>query len=168
MTALARMAVGIVVERRKAASQWIDYTWRPVAILPGEPDAAPWSVLASDAETTTFYAGMAHIELHRSETANYRDNLASGAPSVWVSLRATETQPPYKIVAVTVDPSEGESYTEAGDDLVDVVPMPDMIRHAMAAFVAEHHVERQFTKRKRVDADPEALARRTGRGNGHK
>lgn len=169
MTALARIAIGVVVERRKASSQWIDYIWRPVAILPGQPDAAPWTVLASDSEATTFYAGMAEIALHPTETANYRDNLTSGAPSVWVSLRATEAEPPYKIVAVTVDPAEGESYTEAGNDLVDVVPMPDMIRHAVAAFMTEHHVERQFTKRKRVEADPEALARRgPGRGNGHK
>ncbi len=160
MTALARITVGVVVERCKAASQWIDYVWRPVAILPGQPDAAPWAVLSSDAEATTFYAGTAEIELYRTETTNYRDNLASGSPSVWVSLRPTEGEPPYKIVAVTVDPAEGESYTEAGADLVDTVPMPDMIRDLVAAFVAEHHVEREFFKRKRDRANPEALARR--------
>ncbi len=160
MTALSRIGVGVVVERRKAASQWIDYTWRPVAILPGQPDVAPWTVLSSDGETTTFYAGTTGIELHRPETSNYRDNLASGNPSVWVSLRPTDADPPYKVVAATVDPAEGESYTEAGTDLVDTVPMPDMIRHAVAAFVAEHHVEREFFKRKRDRANPEALARR--------
>ncbi len=160
MTAFARIRVGVVVERRKAASQWIDYVWRPVTILPGQPDAAPWTVLSADAEATTFYAGTMEIELHRSETSNYRDNLASGAPAIWVSMRPTETDPPYKIVAATVDPAEGESYTEAGTDLVETVPMPEIIRHAVAAFVAEHHVERQFIKRKRDRADPEALARR--------
>ncbi|MEX0751503.1 MAG: DUF3305 domain-containing protein [Xanthobacteraceae bacterium] len=154
------MIVGVVVERRKAASPWIDFTWRPVAILPGQPDALPWTVLSSEDETTTFYAGTAEIDLYRMEAPNYRDNLASGAPSVWVALRPTEGDPPYKIAAVTVDPYEGESYTEAGNDLVDAVPMPDMIRHLVAAFVAEHPIERQFTKRKRNRADPEALARR--------
>ena len=43
--ALKSIPVGVVVERRKAASQWIDFLWRPVAVLPGEPEAKPWTVL---------------------------------------------------------------------------------------------------------------------------
>jgi hypothetical protein len=35
-----------------------------------------------------------------------------------------------------------------------------MLRDAIENFVAEHHVEREFVKRKRRRADPEALARR--------
>jgi hypothetical protein len=158
--ALARIPVGVVAERRKAASQWIDFVWRPVAVLPGQPDAAPWTVLGTEGGTTTFYAGRTEIELHRAETSNYRDNLASGSPSVWVALRPTETEPPYAIVMATVDPSEGEAFTETGTDLVEAVPMPDVIRDIVAAFVAEHHVERPFVKRKRDRANPEALARR--------
>ncbi len=50
--------------------------------------------------------------------------------------------------------------TEAGSDLVETVPMPNAIRRMVAAFVAEHHVEQPFVKRKRDRADPEALARR--------
>jgi hypothetical protein len=163
MSALSSIAVGIVVERSKANSQWIDFTWRPVTVLPGQPDAVPWTVLSAEGGTTTFYAGTTEIELHRSETSNYRDNLASGSPSVWISLRPTDADPPYAIIAATVDPAEGESFTEAGTDLVEAVPMPDVIRHAVAAFVAEHHVERAFVKRKRDRADPEALARRESR-----
>jgi len=34
------------------------------------------------------------------------------------------------------------------------------LRQTIAAFVAEHHVERVFKKRTRERADPEALARR--------
>jgi hypothetical protein len=163
MTAAGRMAVGVVVERRKAASQWIDFIWQPVTVLPGRPEAEPWTVLSRDGDRTTFYAGTLEIELHKSDTGNYRDNLASGAPSVWVALRPTETDPPYRLFAATVDPSEGESYTEAGSDLVETVPMPDMIRDVVAAFVAEHHVERHFFKRKRDRANPESLARRAPR-----
>ena len=76
----------------------------------------------------TFYAGPAEIELYRTETTNYRDNLASGAPLLWVALRPTGVEPPYDIVAVTADPAEGEALTEAGNDLVDVVPMPEPVR----------------------------------------
>ena len=157
---LARIAVGVVVERRKAKSQWIDFTWRPVAVLPGQPDAAPWTVLSVDGETTTFYAGSIDVDLYRTETGNYRDNLASGRPSLWVALRPTGVEPPYDLLAVTADPAEGESFTQVGDDLVEAVPMPAPVRDAVEAFVAEHHVERPFIKRKRDRADPEALAHR--------
>jgi hypothetical protein len=79
---------------------------------------------------------------------------------LWVALRPTGVEPPYEIFGVTADPSEGEAWTESGSDLVDVVPMPPPVRTAIEAFVAEHHVERPFYKRKRDRADPEALARR--------
>ena len=85
---LATIAVGVIVERAKAASQWTDHIWRPTAVLAGQPDTPPWTVLADDGERATFYAGPATVELHRSETANYRDNLASGSPALWVVLRA--------------------------------------------------------------------------------
>lgn len=155
-----RIAVGIVLERRKAQSPWIDFTWKPVTALPGLPDASPWTTLAQDGDSTTFYLGAAEIGLHRSETSNYRNNLASGAPMLWVALRPTGVKPPYELFAVTADPAEGEAWTEAGTDLVDVVPMPQPLRVAIDAFVAEHHVEQPFHKRERDRADPEALARR--------
>jgi hypothetical protein len=158
--AQAKISIGVVVERRKARSQWIDFTWRPVAVLAGAPEAAPWTVLSQDGDGTTFYAGTAEIALYRTETANYRDNLASGAPMLWVALRPTGAELPYELFGVTADPAEGEAWTEAGNDLVDVVPMPQHAREIIAAFVAEHHVERPFHKRQRDQADPEALARR--------
>jgi hypothetical protein len=163
---LTRIPVGVVIERRKAASPWIDFTWRPAVVLPGQPDAAPWTVLASEADAVTFYAGATDIALYRTETGLYRDNLASGAPSLWVALRPTGTEPPYDLLAVTADPSEGESFTQAGDDLVGAVPMPAPVREIVEAFVAEHHVEQVFHKRKRDRADPEALARRGPIGKG--
>jgi hypothetical protein len=159
--AQAKIEVGVVVERRKAQSQWIDFTWRPVAVLTGAPDAAPWTVLSQDGDGTTFFAGSGEVALFRTETGNYRDNLATGAPTLWVALRPTGAEPPYQLFGVTADPAEGEAWTEAGNDLVDVVPMPERVREMIAAFVAEHHVERPFHKRERDRADPEALARRS-------
>lgn len=158
-TALKSIAVGIVVERRKASSQWIDYLWRPIAALGGVPQTQPWTVLSQERDTTTFYAGAANVEFFRSATSNYRDNLA-GDQSLWVVLRPTESDPPYALLAVTADPSEGEAFTETGMDLVELVPLPDNVREAMIDFIAEHHVEQIFVKRKRDRADPEAMGRR--------
>jgi hypothetical protein len=156
---LLRIPVGVVVERRKATSPWAEFIWRPVAVLVGIPDAAPWTQLASTGENATFYAGAAEIELYRTETDNYRHNLASRAPSLWVALNPTGGEPPYEIAAVTADPAEGEGRTEPGFGIVEAVAMPEKLRDAIAAFVAEHHVERVFEKRQRDRADPEALAR---------
>jgi uncharacterized protein DUF3305 len=156
---LMRISVGVVVERRKTNSPWTDVVWRPTAILGGLPDAEPWTVLATGAETTTFFAGVADIELYRTETDNYRSNLGSATPSVWVALYPTGGEPPYEIAAVTADPAEGEALTEPGQAIVEAVAMPMSVRDALASFIDEHHVERAFVKRKRDDADPEALAR---------
>jgi hypothetical protein len=159
-SALARIPVGVVVERRKAASPWIDMVWRPIGVLAGAPEVAPWTILEADDNRASFYAGAAEVALYRTETGHYRDNLNSGRPSLWVLLRPTGVEPPFEIVAVTADPAEGESFTQAGDDLVEAVPMPPAVRTIVEVFVAEHHVERAFVKRKRERADPQALARR--------
>jgi Protein of unknown function (DUF3305) len=148
-TALARIAVGVMVERRKARSAWADFLWRPVSVFSGSPSAAAWTPLGMEAETILFYAGEAAIELHRTETSNYRDNLASGAPALWIVLRPTASEPPYELVAVTADPAEGEGFSDAGNNLVEQVRMPPDIAEMVGQFVAQHHIERPFVKRRR-------------------
>ena len=161
---LLRIPVGVVVERRKAHSAWVDVIWRPIGVLVGLPDATPWTELGHGRQATTLYAGAAEIELHRAETDNYRRNLA-GDPRVWVALQEAAGEPPYEIGCVTADPAEGEALAEPGQGIVEAVPMPDALRDTIAAFVAEYHVERPFQKRNRDRADPDALARhRPGAG----
>ncbi|MEJ1158060.1 DUF3305 domain-containing protein [Prosthecomicrobium sp. N25] len=155
------LLAGLVVGRVQPTSRWGEVLWRPVALLPAPAEAAPWTPLGIEGLTERFYAGPVSLSLHRTETAYYRDNLESGAPRIWVALRPDGAEPPVEVVAVTLDPAEGEALTEAGDQVVDVVPMPAEIAAALAAYVAEHHVERAFVKRRRDRADPEALALRT-------
>ena len=163
-TALARIVVGVVVERRKARSPWLDFLWRPVSVLVGTPSAVAWTRIGEQGDATTFYAGEAAIELHRTETANYRQNLSSGLPALWVVLRpivASTTSPAFDILMVTADPSEGEALTAAGNNLVATVPMPAAIIETIDSFVAEHHVERPFTKRQRDRGEPQILDHRS-------
>lgn len=148
-TALARIAVGVVIERRKARSMWVDCLWRPVSVFAGDPSASPWTRLGAEAETSLFYAGQAVIELHRTETTNYRGNLASGAPALWVVMHPTASQPPYELLAVTADPAEGEAFTDAGNNLVEAVPMPSDIAEIIGRFIVQHHIDRPFVKRQR-------------------
>jgi len=157
---LKTVAVGIVVERSKGAGPWTDFLWRPLNALSGVPDTPAWTKLSDDGERVTFYAGAADIELYRSEAGNYRENLLVETPLLWVALRPSETDPPYTLAGVTVDPAEGESWAGLGNDLVETVAMPVAVEEVVAAFVSEHYVEQTFRKRKRDRADPEVLARR--------
>jgi hypothetical protein len=144
---LVSISVGVLVERSKSASQWSDFLWRAVGVLIGVPDTPAWTRLSDDGARATFYAGAADVELHR------------GVPSLWVALGPTDADPPYKLLIVTADPAEGEAMTGAGNNLVEAIPMPLTVQEAIAQFIAEHHVETQFSKRKRDRANPEALAR---------
>ncbi len=164
-TALARIVVGVVVERRKAKSPWLDFLWRPVSVLAGTPSALPWTRIGEQGDVATFYAGEAAIELHRTETASYRQNLSSGMPALWVVLRPTlanSASPGFDILTVTADPSEGEALTDAGNNLVATVPMPAAIIEIIESFIAEHHVERPFSKRQRDRGEPQMPVRRSG------
>lgn len=158
-----RFSVGVVVECRPLKSRWADHAWLPVAVIAGVPEAAPWTLLGEEAGVQRFYAGAFDVDLYRAETAGYRDNLESGAPKLWIAAHATGVTPPLDILVVTADPNEGAAYTEAGDNIVEAVPMPDQVAGVIARFVAEHHVERAFIKRRRDRADPDALALRPGR-----
>ena len=163
---LLRIPVGVVVERRRAGSPWVDFVWRGTGVLPDEPEMAPWTVIREQDGMTLFYAGSATVDLYRSETERYGDNLATGAPSIWIVLTPSEGTWPYAVLVVTADPAEGEAFTEAGANLVEAVPMPEVLHQAIENFIAEHHVETEFVKRERRRADPEALARRHHEG-GH-
>jgi hypothetical protein len=46
--------------------------------------------------------------------------------------------------------------------LLESLPLPPGLRAVMEAFIAQHHVERAFHKRRRDRADPDALGRRPG------
>src|SRR5260221_14477706 len=121
---------------------WADFLWRPVSVFAGIASAAPGTLLEADAETALFFAGEAVIELHRTETNNYRDNLGSGAPALWVIMRPTASDPPYELLAVTADPAEGETFTDAGSNLVEAAPMPPAIGEIIARFMPRLHLER--------------------------
>jgi hypothetical protein len=147
--ATASLRVSVVLERRRASSPWANEMWLPVAVLPDAPDLSPGTPLGVSETGERFFAGAFTLDLHRTDTATYRDNLASGAPRIWVAARLEAGAEFPAIVAVTADPAEGEALTEAGGDIVEAVPMPEQFAAVLELFVAEHHIERPFYKRKR-------------------
>ena len=158
--ATATCTVGLVMERRQGVTAWAGELWRPVAVLPGVPDMAAGTSLGMVDGGEHVYAGAFDIQLHRSDTATYRDNLTTLAPLVWVAFRLRDGEMP-EIAAITVDPAEGEMYSETGSEQLDSVKMPAEVAGVLAEFIAEHHVERAFVKRKRkrwADEDAEDMA----------
>ncbi|MGH7069441.1 MAG: DUF3305 domain-containing protein [Acetobacteraceae bacterium] len=140
--------VGIVIAHRRLAGPWGGDEWRPVAVLPAVPDAPSGAPLAGDGAQQVYYAGASSIVLHAAETPHYRDNLASGRPSLWVALEIAADDG-CRVAAVTADPYEGEALAGTMDLMVESVPMPSEIAERVARFVAAFHVERPFVKRER-------------------
>lgn len=118
-------------------------------------------MLREEAGRTLFLAGRAEVALHPTDTDNYIHNLEQDPPRVWVLLRPVATAPGYALQAVTVDAGEAQLYAESGTDLLEALPMPPRLRLLVERFVAEHHKQREFHKRKRDRADTEALGRRS-------
>ena len=162
----AQLSIGLVVERRMLSGQWGGHAWRPVTVFAQAPDVAAWTPLGGSAQSMRYYAGEATIHLYSTDTANYRDNLAAGAPKLWVVLRPLGLEPPVEVHLVTADPAEGEASTEAGNDVVETVDMPAEIAAHIAAFVEAHHVERPFLKRKRDRGKPGGPGDLGGEGSG--
>lgn len=144
-----QMLVGLIVERINSSNPWVDHHWRPSQVLTPPPATDPWTRIMRDAERSSYYAGAFPISLHPSATAQYRDNLESARPSLWVAMRPAGRKPPVEILALTADTSEGEGYTETGTSVVETVPMPAEIAAFVAEFVAAYHIERVFEKRQR-------------------
>lgn len=151
--------VGVIVEKRQSSSPWITHTWGAIGALPGFPQAAPLTLLSTEGTVQRYFLGVATLIFFSAETANYRDNLATEAPMLWVVMRPDEHDETVSLVTVTADPSEGEGYAESEANLVDAVPMSPEIAARLAAFVEEHHVEREFFKRKRDRIDPSQMGR---------
>lgn len=160
MNPFKAIPVGVIVERVKADSQWVDYLWKPVEAVAGNQKTAPWTKLSDDGKRATFYVGESEIGLFPSDTPQYKDNLLSDSPSIWCGLRATESDPPYELFLATADPAEGEGMTYTGTVICEPVPMPDAIQAVIEQFITEHHVERVFFKRKRDKSKPDIMQRR--------
>ena len=155
-----RLPVAVLVERRPGTTQWAEWSWRAVEVLEEAPDLPPWTVLREEAGRTLFFAGLVEVALHPTDTPNYLENLAADPPRLFVVLRPGDSPPGMALLTATVDVGEAQLVADAGADMLESLPMPSGLREAVAAYVAAHHVERDFHKRRRDRADLEALGRR--------
>lgn len=151
MARIETLEVGVIVERRKVDSPWQDWSWRPVAVMPGAPRVEGWKQTVTGADWTQFHAATVTIDLHPAEAEGYVVNLQADSPRVWVVLREAENGGdfPYKVHAVTVSAYRMQDYMDSSEEIVEAVAMPASMVAWLDAYVAEHFVAAPFKKRKR-------------------
>lgn len=141
--------VAVLAECRRGVTPWQEWVWQPMEVLEQAPDLPAWSVLRQDGRSTLYFAGLAEVALHPSDTDNYRHNLGSEKPRIWVVLRPVEAAPGMALHCATVDAGEAHNYADVGSDLLEALPLPPGLGAWVEDFCARHHKVRGFSKRKR-------------------
>lgn len=150
----ASLPLGVVVRRTPGATRWAKWAWRVTAVLPGA-GPADWRELRREGDAVEYYAGTAEFTLWRTDTEAYLVALSSEPPSVYVVMRRTDdpARPDgMTLVRVTASAFEAQDHCDAGDDMVEAVPMPPGLIAFVREFVERHHVEEVFVKRRRKNA----------------
>lgn len=153
--------VGVLAIARPPATRWAERRLKPLSVGPELPGVAGRIRVTERDGIETWYMGGHGLHLHSGDTGHYRDNLIAAQPSVWVALRDAGRADRAEVVLVTVDPYEGEALASDPSLMVEAVPMPGDVKARLAEFVAAHHVEIPFKKRRRrpvdIAADPRGV-----------
>jgi Protein of unknown function (DUF3305) len=158
MSSSELIELGVVIERRKIDNPWQEYSWLPVAVFTGAEPIAQWREISRDATVVQYHAATLPVEIFRSDTEAYQENLGSAPPSVYVVLSEDEEgdgQFPYFVQSVTLSPYEAQDVLDSGEEIVERVVMPEPVLAWLQEFIDEHHVDKPFKKRKRDRLDLE-------------
>lgn len=142
------LPVGIVVRRLPGVTRWAKWSWRAVAALPGA-GPADWREMRRDGEAVEFHAATLPMELHAADAEAYAHGLSAREPALYVVMRPGEGAHPIDVLLITASPYEAQDYADSGEELVEKVPMPPSVLAFVEDFVATHHEEEEFVKRRR-------------------
>nr|WP_043919402.1 DUF3305 domain-containing protein [Jannaschia aquimarina] len=145
------MPMGIVLTQRPGVTRWAPLVWRATSVLPGA-GPADWKELRREGDVAEIHAGTLTLELHGAEAEAYAHNLAARTPCLYAVMREGSGRP-QDLVLLTASPYEAQDYAESGEELVEKIPMPAAILEWVEDFVARHHVEEPFKKRRRDRKD---------------
>ncbi|WP_113912652.1 DUF3305 domain-containing protein [Roseovarius dicentrarchi] len=141
--------VGVVIRKSPGVTRWAKWAWRVVGILPGA-GPADWKILRREGDAVEYHAATLPLELYVSDTEAYAHELQTRAPSVYVVLSpdASVKETPWKVTLVTASPYEGQDYCDSAEVMVEKVPMPAGMQAWIGDYLARHHEEETFIKRK--------------------
>lgn len=145
------LKVGAVVRRSPGVTQWAREVWKPVAVIPGAPEAF-WKELLREGETVDYHAATVAMELFRADVEGYLVSLNMASPSVWIVMDKDQTsQSPSGWVVSTITASAHEALDalDSGESIVEAVPIPESMAAWIKEFVDMHYIEEPFKKRRR-------------------
>lgn len=145
------LQVGAVVRRTPGVTRWVKDVWKPVAVIPGAPQAF-WKELVREGEVVDYHAGTVTMDLYRADVEAYLVSLNMIVPSIWVILDRDETrQSPsgWFVSAVTASAYEAQDALDSGESIVEPVPIPESMAAWIKEFIDMHYVEEPFKKRQR-------------------
>ena len=145
------MPVGIVVRKTPGVTKWAKWNWKAVAVLPGA-GPADWHELRRDGDAVEYHAGTLELELFCTDTEAYLAGLTCDVPMVYVIMGDAGHNAELEdidLTLITASPYEAQDYADSGEELIERIPMPATIIAWVAEFVAKHHHQEAFIKRKR-------------------
>lgn len=145
------LKVGAVVRRTPGVTRWARDIWKPVAVIPGAPDAF-WKEMVREGEVVDYHAATVSMELFRADVEGYLVSLNMAVPSVWIIMDKDVTaQSPSGWVVSTVTASAHEALDalDSGESIVEAVPIPESLAAWIKEFIDMHYIEEPFKKRRR-------------------
>lgn len=145
------LPLGIVIRKTPSVSRWTKWSWKVVAVLPGA-GPAHWQELRREGDAVEYHATTLSLDLWRTDTEAYLSGLSARVPTVGVILRETDdpdAPEPLEFLTVTASPYETQDYADTGEDIVELVAMPEGLVALIRDFIAQHHHQEVFIKRRR-------------------
>ncbi len=148
------MPLGIVIRKSPGVTGWAKWVWKAVAVLPGA-GPADWHELRREGEVVEYHAATVTLELFRSEAEAYLTGISTRSPSIYVVLRDStdpEAAQDVEVLLATASPYEAQDYADSGEEIIELVPMPDSLINWIKAFINVHYQPEKFIKRRRKNA----------------
>ncbi|WP_341581221.1 DUF3305 domain-containing protein [Marinobacter metalliresistant] len=145
------LQVGAVVRRSPGVTRWARDIWKPVALIPGAPEAF-WKELVREGEVVDYHAGTVAMELFRADVEGYLVSLNMIVPSVWVILdkdQSNRSPSGWVVSTITASAHEALDALDSGESIVEAVPIPESLAAWIKEFIDMHYIEEPFKKRRR-------------------
>ncbi len=145
------LKVGAVVRRSPGVTRWAREIWKPVAVIPGAPEAF-WKEMVRDGEIVDYHAGTVCMELFRADVESYLVSLNMTVPSVWIIMDRDDTNRSpsgWFVSTITASAYEALDALDSGESIVEPVPVPESLAAWIKEFVDLHYIEEPFKKRQR-------------------
>jgi Protein of unknown function (DUF3305) len=148
------LQLGVTIARESVDSPWQDHIWRPMSVFLDASPVTAWRLLEQRPGFEHFHVATLPLELHRKETPGYIANLTSSDPGIYLVIRHGSDTPdgtePVHVHMITASAHDVEAYGHMGEEIIGKVAFPEPVLELLEAFIAHHHTDETFKKRRRT------------------